>query len=60
MTYLMNNFLSTRDKSFEKQLSYYLEIRKKDSNTKKKIVTKILMNIKKNGDTSLIKYEKFF
>ena len=56
----MNNFLSTRDKSFEKQLSYYLEIRKKDSNTKKKIVTKILMNIKKNGDTSLIKYEKKF
>ncbi len=60
MTYLMNKILSTRNKSFEDQLSYYLDLRKRNSDSKTSTVRKILKDIKKNKDASLIKYEKKF
>ena len=58
--YLMNKFLSTRDQNFNNQLSYFLEIRKKNSESKESIVRKIVKDIRKNQDVSLIKYEKKF
>ena len=54
----MNKFLSTRDQKFNNQLSYYLEIRKKNSESKESVVRKIVKDIRKNQDVSLIKYEK--
>jgi len=56
----MNKILSTRNKSFENQLSYYLDLRKRNSDSKTLTVRKILKDIKKNKDASLIKYEKKF
>jgi histidinol dehydrogenase len=56
----MNKFLSTRDQNFNNQLSYFLEIRKKNSESKESIVRKIVKDIRKNQDVSLIKYEKKF
>jgi len=56
----MNKILNTRSKSFENQLSYYLDLRKKNSNSKISTVRKILRDIKKRKDVSLIKYEKKF
>ena len=60
MIYLMNKILSTRSKNFDGQLSYYLDLRKKNSNSKASTVRKILGDIKKSKDTSLIRYEKKF
>ncbi len=56
----MSKILSTQNKGFYSQLSYYLESRKNNSSSKAKTVRKILGNIKKNKDISLIKYEKRF
>ena len=56
----MNKFLSTRDQNFNNQLSYFLEIRKKNSESKESVVRKIVKDIRKNQDVSLIKYEKKF
>ena len=50
MTYLMNKILSTQNKSFDSQLSYYLNLRKKNSSSKSSTVRKILRDIKKNKD----------
>ena len=60
MTFLMNNILNTKNKNFENQLNYYLNLRKKNSGTKLVVVRKILKEIKINKDNSLIKYEKKF
>ena len=56
----MNNILSTRNKKFKNQLSYRLDLRKKSSDSKASIVRKILKDVRKNKDISLIKYEKKF
>ncbi len=56
----MSKILSTQNKGFYSQLSYYLESRKINSSSKAKTVRKILSNIKRNKDISLIKYEKRF
>ena len=56
----MSKILSTQNKGFYSQLSYYLESRKNNSSSKAKTVRKILRNIKRNKDISLIKYEKRF
>ena len=56
----MNKILTTRNNSFESKLSYYLDLRKKTSNTKGSTVRKILKGVRKNKDISLIKYEKKF
>jgi len=60
MIYLMNKILSTRSKNFDGQLSYHLDLRKKNSNSKALTVRNILGDIKKSKDTSLIRYEKKF
>jgi len=56
----MINILFTKSKNFQKQLSGYLESRKPNDHSKVKIVKKIILDIKKNKDKSLIKYEKKF
>ena len=45
------------DQNFNNPLSYFLEIRKKNSESKESIVRKIVKDIRKNQDVSLIKYE---
>ena len=56
----MNNILNTRKQNFENKLYRFLDSRKKNSNSKVLIVRKIIRDIKKNKDVSLIKYEKRF
>ncbi len=56
----MNKILSTRNKDFNSQLSYYLDSRKKNSNSKASAVRGILRDIRKSKDVSLIRYEKKF
>ncbi len=60
MIYLMNKILSTKSKNFYSQLSYYLDLRRKNSSSKTTAVRKILSDIRKSRDVSLIKYEKKF
>ena len=56
----MSKILNTKNKGFNSQLSYYLDLRKKNSNLKASLVRKILNNIKKGRDSSLLQYEKRF
>ena len=56
----MSKILSTKSKKFDIQLSYYLELRKKTSNSKASIVKRIIGDVKKKNDASVIKYEKKF
>ena len=60
MKYLMNNILDAKNKDFENKLNNYLELRKKNSFSKINLVRKILRDIRRNRDISLIKYEKKF
>ena len=60
MIYLMNKILNAQNKGFDNQLSYYLELRKNSSNSKASAVKRILRDVRKNKDISLIKYEKKF
>ena len=48
------------NKGFDKKLDQLLSIRKKKINLGSKSVTKIIKDVKKNGDKALIKYEKKF
>ena len=54
----MNKILNANSKGFDNQLSYYLGLRKKNSNLEASSVRKILNDIKKGNDSSIIKYEK--
>ncbi len=56
----MNKILNAQNKGFDNQLSYYLELRKNSSNSKASAVKRILRDVRKNKDISLIKYEKKF
>ena len=56
----MINTLFTNSKNFNKQLSSYLNIRKPNDSSKLKIVKKIISEVKKNKDQSLLKFEKKF
>ena len=56
----MIKILNTKSKKFNNQLNYYLNLRKFNFNSKKFIVKKILQDVEKNGDKSVIKYEKKF
>tara|TARA_B100000700_G_scaffold289000_1_gene345992 strand:- start:212 stop:1516 length:1305 start_codon:yes stop_codon:yes gene_type:complete len=56
----MNNILNTKSKNFTKQLFKYLNLRKQNSSSKQEVIRKIIKDIKKNKDSSLIKYEKKF
>ena len=56
----MIRILNTKAKEFNKQLSYYLSLRKLNFSSKSGVVKKIIIDVKKNKDKSLIKYEKKF
>ncbi len=52
--------LDSNKKDFEKKLNYFLSKRREIQKNKSKNVKLIINDIKKNGDKSLIKYEKKF
>ena len=56
----MIKILNTKSKDFKKKFNYYLNIRRKYSSSKISVVKKIVNDVKKNKDKSLIKYEKKF
>ncbi len=56
----MIKVLDTKSKNFQNQFEYYLNARREYSDTKMKIVKKILKDVRKGRDKSLIKYEKKF
>tara|TARA_Y100001970_G_scaffold197754_1_gene240586 strand:+ start:9672 stop:10970 length:1299 start_codon:yes stop_codon:yes gene_type:complete len=56
----MIKILVSKSKNFNKQLEYYLSIRRQTSASKLSVVKKILKDVKKNKDKSLTKYEKKF
>ena len=56
----MIKILNTKSKNFERQLEYCLNLRRKYSEPTVRIVKKIVQDIRKNKDKSLIKYEKKF
>ena len=56
----MINILSSKSKSFNVQLLRYLDSRKPNNESKIRVVKKIISEIKKNRDQSLLKYEKKF
>ena len=54
----MIKILDTKYKSFKKDFSFYLNLRKNYSVSKSFLVRKVVHDIKKNKDKSLLKYEK--
>ena len=60
ITLSMIRVLNTKSKDFKKKFNYYLNIRRKYSNNKINVVKKIVSDVKKNKDKSIIKYEKKF
>ena len=56
----MIRILDTKKREFNKKLNYYLNSRKFNFSSKSSVVKKIIMDIKKNQDKSIIKYEKKF
>ena len=56
----MIRILDTKKREFNKKLNYYLNSRKFNFRSKSSVVKKIIMDIKKNQDKSIIKYEKKF
>tara|TARA_Y100001970_G_scaffold152661_1_gene186932 strand:- start:118 stop:1410 length:1293 start_codon:yes stop_codon:yes gene_type:complete len=56
----MIKILNTRSKKFNTQLNYLLNSRKFNFDSKVMVVKKIIQEVKKNKDKSLIKYEKKF
>ena len=56
----MIKILNSRSKKFNKQLNYFLNLRKFNFGSKSAVVKKIISDVKKNKDKSLLKYEKKF
>ena len=52
--------LYTKKKNFDLKLDSFLSLRKKKIGSNTVSVTKIIKDVKKNGDKALIKYEKKF
>ncbi len=52
--------LSSNNKNFDKKLDGLLSMRKKKLQSKNVSVTKIIKDVKRNGDKALLKYEKRF
>ena len=52
--------LSSKKKNFEKILDNFLLQRKKKVQTNSVSVTRIIKDVRKNGDRALVKYEKKF
>jgi len=56
----MIKILNTRSRNFQSEFNYYLNLRRQYSESKVKIVKKIIKDIRIRKDKSLIKYEKKF
>ncbi len=56
----MLRFLNASNKNSLNKIEKILNLRKKKQNYQSKNVEKIILNVKKNGDKALIKYEKKF
>jgi len=56
----MIKVLNTKSKKFSNQLSYYLNLRRSNSSSKSGIVKRIINDVRKKKDKSVIKYEKKF
>ena len=56
----MINTLLTKSKNFQKQLYSYLDSRKPNDPSKLKVVKRIIFDVKKNKDQSLLKFERKF
>jgi len=56
----MIRILDTKKREFNKKLNFYLNSRKFNFSSKSSVVKKIIMDVKKNQDKSIIKYEKKF
>jgi len=56
----MIRVLDTKSKNFQNEFEYYLNLRRKYSDSKTKLVKTIVKDVKKGKDKSLIKYEKRF
>ena len=56
----MIKILNSKSKKFNKQLNYFLNLRKFNFGSKSAVVKKIISDVKKNKDKSLLKYEKKF
>ena len=56
----MIRILDTKSRNFQNKFEYYLNLRRKYSDSKTKTVKKIVKDVRKGRDKSLIKYEKKF
>ncbi len=56
----MIKILNTKSRSFESEFDYYLNLRRKYSDSKVKAVKKIIKDVRKDKDKSLVRYEKKF
>ena len=54
----MINIITTGSKDFKNRLKFYLNQRKQISSSKMSVIKKIIKDVKKNKNRSLIKYEK--
>ena len=56
----MIKILNTKSRNFQSEFDYYLNSRRKYSESKIKTVARIIKDVRKQQDKSLIKYEKKF
>jgi len=56
----MIKILNTKSRNFQNEFDYYLNLRREYSESKAKVVKRIIRDVRKDKDKSLIKYEKKF
>ena len=56
----MKYILSTKDKNFQNNFKKVLNLKRRQSEANRSVVSKIIKDVQKNGDQSLIKYSKKF
>ena len=56
----MIKILNTKSRNFQNEFDYYLNLRRKYSDSKVRAVKKIIKEVKKHKDKSLVRYEKKF
>ena len=56
----MIKILNTKSRNFQNEFDYYLNLRRKYSDSKVKAVKKIIKDVRKDKDKSLVRYEKKF
>ena len=56
----MIKILNTKSRNFQNEFDYYLNLRRKYSDSKVRAVKKIITEVKKHKDKSLVRYEKKF